>query len=47
MLPYGIMIYPRRPIQNYTELDIGGSIVAKMVALGKHMTIRTQYLQGV
>ena len=39
-------INPLRYIQTYTEIEIGGSIVAEMVALGKHVIIRVQYFQG-
>lgn len=39
------VIYPRRPIQNYTEIEIRGSIVAEMVAYRKHRIIGMQYFQ--
>ena len=39
-------INPLRYIQTYTEIEIGGSIVAGLVAPGKYVIIRVQYLQG-
>ena len=39
-------INPLRYIQTYTEIEIGVSIVAGLVAPGKYVIIRVQYFQG-